>query len=218
MAGNFTPGEELSDFSHWNPENLETQGAATLVKLPTAEDIEQIQREAHREGYDAGYRDGTDAGYQSGLAKATQEAERLRGLANGFDAALKSFEQELSQGLGQEVLSLSLDIAKQMLRQALSVKPELLISVVRSAIESLPQNIQHPHIHLHPEDATLVRKLMSAELPHAGWRIVEDSRVMRGGCLIETATAEVDASVQSRWRRITSMMGQDHSWLDDADQ
>lgn len=216
MAGKFTPGEELSDFSHWNPENLESHGNG-LVKFPTAEDIERLHQEAHREGYDTGYREGVEAGFKSGQANVAQEAEHLRVLANGLDSALKSFEQELSHSLNQEILSLSLDIAKQMLRQALSVKPDLLIPVVRSAMESLPQTVQHPHIHLHPEDAVLVREIMNAELAHAGWRLVEDPRVMRGGCLIETATAEVDASLPSRWRRIASMLGQDHSWLDDAD-
>ena len=46
-----------------------------------------------------------------------------------------------------------------MLRQALEVKPELLLPVVRAAIDSLPHNTQHPHIRLHPQDAVLVREI-----------------------------------------------------------
>lgn len=220
MTGNFTPGEKLPGFLRWDLENLEPQSqpeAVETVKLPTAEDIERIHQEAHHEGYEAGHREGYDAGYASGKTKVEQEAERLHMLADGLDEAVKNLEQELSHGLSREILSLSLDIAKQMLRQALQVKPELLIPVIRSAMESLPQNIQHPHIHLHPEDAVLVREIMGAELTHAGWRIVEDMRVLRGGCLIETATAEIDASLPSRWRRIATMLGQDHAWLDDME-
>jgi len=220
MAGNFTPGEKLPDFMPWNFESLDTQpktAAVETVKLPTAEDVERIHQDAHREGYEAGQQEGYEAGYQSGKAQVEQEAERLRALADGLDGAIKNLEQELSHGLSQEVLSLSLDIAKQMLRQALLVKPELLIPVIKSAMESLPQNIQHPHIHLHPEDAVLVRDIMGSELSHAGWRIVEDLRVLRGGCMIETASAEIDASLPSRWRRIATMLGQSHAWLDDAE-
>lgn len=172
-----------------------------------------MHHDAHSEGYEAGHREGMAAGYQNGLAKAQAEAERLGMLMDGLESAMKSLEQEL----GQELLALSLDIAKQMLRQVLKVKPELLLSVIRSAMESLPQNTQHPHIHLHPEDAVLVRELLSAELAHAGWRLVEDSRIGRGGCLIETSSAEVDASLPSRWQRIAAALGQNNSWLEDAE-
>lgn len=212
MAGNFTPGEDISDLSRWQPKSLESP-AQEQVKLPTAQEIERIHQDAHREGYEAGHKEGFGAGYQAGQAKARQEYERFRVLADTLGDALKNLEHELSQ----DVLALSLDIAKQVLRQALKVKPELLIPVVKSAMESLPQNVQHPHIHLHPDDAELVRAAMNGELSHVGWRIVEDARVARGGCLIETASAEVDASIPSRWRRIATLLGQDHSWLDDAD-
>ncbi|HEY3326033.1 MAG TPA: flagellar assembly protein FliH [Novimethylophilus sp.] len=212
MAGNFTPGEDLPDLLRWKPKDLDGHDRQQ-VKLPTAEELERVHHDAHREGYEAGYREGMATGYQNGLAKAQAEAERLRMLIAGLESAMKSLEQEL----GHELLALSLDIAKQMLRQVLKVKPELLLSVIRSAMESLPQNTQHPHIHLHPEDAVLVRELLSAELTHAGWRLVEDPRLGRGGCLIETASAEVDASLPSRWQRIAAALGQNNSWLEDAE-
>lgn len=212
MAGNFTPGEDLPDILRWKPKDLDGHERHQM-KPPTAEELERVHHDAHREGYEAGHREGIAAGYRDGLAKAQAEAERLRLLIAGFESALKSLEQEL----GHELLALSLDIAKQMLRQVLKVKPELLLSVIRSAMESLPQNTQHPHIHLHPEDAVLVRELLGAELTHAGWRLVEDARLGRGGCLIETASAEVDASLPSRWQRIAAALGQNNSWLEDAE-
>jgi|SRR3989338_3441155 len=207
MAVNFTPGENLQDFIRWEPADLEGH-AHQKIKL-TAEELERIQQEAYREGHEAG----VAAGYQSGQAKAHAEAERLHELASAFEAALKDMEQELAH----ELLALSLDIAKQMLRQAIKVKPKLLLPVVRSAMESLPQNAQHPHLHLHPEDAALVREMLSDELPTAGWKIVEDPRIARGGCLIETSTAEVDATLPSRWHRLAAALGQDSSWLDDIE-
>jgi len=207
MAGNFTPSENLQDFMRWEPADLEGH-AHQKVKL-TAEELERIQQEAYREGHEAGM----TAGYQSGQAKARAEAERLHELVTAIEATLKDMEQELAH----ELLALSLDIAKQMLRQALKVKPELLLPVVRSAMESLPQNAQHPHLHLHPEDAALVREMLSDELPTAGWKIVEDPRIARGGCLIETSTAEVDATLPSRWHRLAAALGQDSSWLDNIE-
>lgn len=210
MANNFIPDEDLPDVRPWAPEDLEPSLAAR-ARLLTAADLERLHQEAHVEGYEAGRREGHAIGRREGLAQARAEADRLHVLADSLDEALKGVEQELSQ----ELLALALDIAKQMLRQALKVKPELLLPVVRNAIESLPHNAQHPHIHLHPEDIALVRELLETELPHAGWKLVEDMRIARGGCRVETSTSELDATLASRWQRIASALGQDGAWLEE---
>lgn len=209
MAGKIVSEDNLAGYQPWQPNGLARH--ETVVKLPTAEDVERIQQQAHREGYESGHEEGLAAGFKAGEARARSEAERLRSIADSLSEAVKGFEQEL----GQDVLSLSLDIAKHVLREALAVKPELLLSVVRGAIESLPQNVQHPHLHLHPEDAGLVREWLASEMPHTGWKVIDDPRVVRGGCRIESATAEVDATLPSRWKKLAEALGQDHSWLDD---
>lgn len=196
-------------YRRWEPTDLEHL-ARQQVKLPTAEELEHIHQEAHREGYEAGHQEGIAQGYEEGLAKAAEDAERLRQLGDSFAEALQNVEQ----ALGQELLLLALDIAKQMLTRAIKIKPELLLPVVRAAIESLPQNAQHPHIHLHPKDAALVREMLNAE-PHTGWRVVEDLHIAPGGCRIETSIAEVDATLPSRWHRISNALGQDNAWLAD---
>lgn len=211
MARNFISGEELPEVQPWTPQGIEAT-APDVLRPPTAEELERLHLESRQEGYETGRREGWEAGYREGLVQAQAEAERLRGLADTLAAALRDVEQEL----GQELLALALDISKQMLRQALKVKPELLLPVVRSAIESLPHHAQHPHLHLHPEDAALVRRMLETELPHAGWKVVEDMRIARGGCRIETTTSELDATLPGRWQRIAAALGQENDWLEDG--
>ncbi len=212
MASDPVFGDSPQQYRRWEPTDLERLSRAQ-VKLPTAEEIERIHQDAHREGYEAGHQEGRDAGYRDGMAQAGDDIGRLRALADTLADAMQNVEQ----ALGQELLGLALDIAKQMLVKALEVKPELLLPVIRAAIESLPQNAQHPHIHLHPQDAALVREMLKSAEPHANWRVVEDLRIAPGGCRIETSTAEVDATLPSRWHRIASALGQDNAWLDDRD-
>ncbi len=209
MAADLIPVETQVNYQPWEPDSLESS-ALQQLKLPTAESLERIHQEAHHEGYEAGHREGVEAGYREGRVSAQVEAERFRELAGALEAALGNIEQEL----GRELIALALDIARQMLGKALEVKPELLLPVVRAAMESLPQNTQHPYIHLHPDDARLVREMLAADHPHAGWRVIEDAHVPRGGCRIETSTAEVDATLASRWQRIAAALGQDHAWLE----
>lgn len=210
MPKNFIPDEEIPDVRPWAPEDLEPTNAAH-ARMLTAAELERLHHDAYLEGYETGRREGHAAGYLEGQAQARSEADRLKSIGDSLVAALNGVEQELSNDL----LALSLDIAKQILRQALKAKPELLLPVVRSAMESLSHNAQHPHIHLHPEDAVLVRAMLEAELPHAGWKVMEDMRIDRGGCRIETSTSELDATLPSRWQRIVSALGQEGDWLED---
>jgi flagellar assembly protein FliH len=43
---------------------------------------------------------------------------------------------------------------------------------------------------------------------------VEDILVERGGCRLDTATTEVDATLETRWRRIIGALGSDDPWID----
>jgi len=119
----------------------------------------------------------------------------------------------MDEQVAHELLGLSLDIARQVLYQALKVNPELMLGVVREAIGTLPHVNQGAHLVLHPDDAALVRERMGEQLTHSGWKIFEDARVERGGARIETANSQIDASLETRWNRVVAALGQDTTWL-----
>ncbi|MGH8429807.1 MAG: FliH/SctL family protein, partial [Solimonas sp.] len=47
----------------------------------------------------------------------------------------------------------------------------------------------------------------------SGWCVVEDAQMERGGCRVETATNQIDASVATRWQRIAAALGKESDWL-----
>ncbi|MBI3525152.1 MAG: flagellar assembly protein FliH [Betaproteobacteria bacterium] len=169
------------------------------IKLPTAEEIEQIFQQARQTGH--------AAGYAEGQAQARAEGARLVALATQLDLALTEMDQQVAEDL----LALALDVARQVIRQALVVKPDLLLETVREALALM----QHPHatIHLHPDDASLVRSYLGDQLAHAGHRIHEDRRLERGGCLIEAGGSQLDAGMATRWRRTVESLGSNAEWL-----
>jgi flagellar assembly protein FliH len=201
LSSNIIPKEQLSAYQRWELNSLDGSASST-VPLPTAEEVENIQHQAYQEGFAAGYREGK--------SKVDAELARLVHLMSALDGALNQFDETLSQNL----LSLALDVAKQMLREALRVRPELVLPVIREAVNSLPQASQHPHLKLHPEDATLVRSLMADELNHFHWKLIEDGRVERGGCRVETTSSEIDATMENRWKRILVALGGEGEWLE----
>jgi len=188
------------------------------IQLPTAEELEAIRAAARDEGYaeglDAGQAEGHAAGYEEGLslgrAEAAEELEHLRQLATTFGDAVTQADEAISS----DVLELALHLARGMVRTAFDVKPDLIIPVVREAIDYLP-NLQQPALlMLHPEDALIVRSSIGHELDKNGWRVVEDDGIARGGCRVDTASNQIDAQIGARWQRLTHALGKDLDWLE----
>ena len=206
---NIVPKEQLSAYQRWEMDAFDETHGSGAVALPTAEGIEQIQQQAHQEGYQEGLQQGREQGYREGGAQAQQEAQRLSQLLVKVNEAL----QQLDEAMAQQMLELSLGIARQMLRQALPVFPELVLPIIQEAINSLPQANQQPQLILHPLDAVLVRAHLEMELAHGHWRVVEDSQIARGGCRLETSHSELDATLENRWKLVLESLGQSGEWL-----
>ena len=182
-------------------ENIEAQVEPVIV-LPTAAEIEQMHADAHKEGY--------DAGYAEGAARAGEIVERLNALMGGLQASLGALDQEVAE----QLLATSVEIASQMLCQSLRVKPELLLPVVREAIDALYPLSGSPMLYVHPDDAELIHTHLGEPLEHKNWRIVEDPGLSPGGCRIEHGGSEVDATRETRWRRVIEAMGISEAWLE----
>ena len=114
-----------------------------------------------------------------------------------------------------QLLATAVEIANQVLHQSLKLKPELLLPVVREAVSTLHPGSGHPALFAHPDDAALIRKHMGDHLTHNNWRIIEDPSLTRGGCRIEFGASYVDATLETRWRRVIESIGISQDWLND---
>jgi flagellar assembly protein FliH len=179
------------------------QGEQIPLVLPTAADIERMHIEAHQQGY--------AAGHEEGLAQARTIAARIDALMTSLDQSLR----ELDQHVADQLLATSVEIAQQMLRQSLRIKPELLLPVVKEAVATLHTHLGHPALFAHPEDAALIRTHLGDQLAHNNWRIIEDSTLTPGGCRVELGASEVDATMETRWRRVIESIGISQEWLSD---
>ncbi len=206
MSNAVIPEENLTAWQRWELGSFDqkksangTQQAVSASKLPTAEAVERIHLDAHKQGYDAGYEEGT--------ARVRMEAMRLHTLVEHLDAALGTFDQQVAE----ELLHLSLEIARQVVRQTIAARPTVILDVVREALAQLPH--QHAAIYLHPEDASLVRSYLGDQLAHLGHRIFEEASLVRGGLRMEAGGSHLDAGVASRWKRVMESMGVADDWI-----
>ncbi|MFZ6644655.1 flagellar assembly protein FliH [Undibacterium sp. TJN25] len=223
MSDSTIPKGQMSAFQRWEMASFgderPSQVAERTLAVATAaktqhEEIHKAREQARKEGYAAGYKEaytqglqqGQEDGHREGLASGTElinaELETVRGIAHQFAEQVAS----VNALVAQDVFKLALDLSEAMLRTSLELDPELILPVVREAVESLP-SVQRPaQLILHPDDADIIRNRMADELDKDGWRIVTDSHMERGGCKLETAQNLVDASFSTRWHRLSDAM------------
>lgn len=194
------------------PEGVEdTSELIASMGLPTAEDIERIHNESHQAGYQAGFDEGREEGYRTGLEATQAEARRIASLADNMEAALATIDQSVAD----QVLGLALEVAHQVLRGAIAARPEALLPVVREALAALPLHHGHVSLHINPEEAEVVRLHLGDQFSHSGWRIVEDREIQAGGCFVQAGSSEVDATVETRWKRVLEAIGANPGpWLE----
>ncbi|MFN3751454.1 MAG: flagellar assembly protein FliH [Thiobacillus sp.] len=153
-------------------------------------------------------------GYAAGLAAGRQEAEqacgRMKQLAESFGNTLDNLDFRLSDML----LALALDVARQVVAGELSARPERILDVVNLALKQMAESTREARLLLHPDDAALVRPHLDQVLDKNRLRIVEDVRIVRGGCLIETPQGDLDATLPARWRQVVQVLGSNQGWLE----
>jgi len=166
--------------------------------------LKQVRQEAYEEGFKTGYGDGmTHAQSQIDV-----ERQQLSQMAASFQQALAM--QDIS--VAESVLSLALDLAKAMMKTKLQVDAQAVIPVVLDAMHYLPQVKQPARLIVHHEDAKVLRAHIGEQLKEQGWQLVEDGHIERGGCLVETAENQIDASNEMRWKRLVQGLSRVDDW------
>lgn len=150
-------------------------------------------------------------GYQAGLARAHSETEsQLAALAarvQRLDGVLELLAQPLRALDGEvekQLLELALAVGKQLARRELSVAPAQIVAILRECLEQLPVAAREVRVHLHPEDAAVVRERLAAAGEERAWSLVEDPTLARGGCLVRSDTSLIDARFESRVNAVVS--------------
>lgn len=161
------------------------------------EDLQLIEREA----WDTGYAAGRDAGLAAARAEQQRMNDELRDRARRLGHILDLMAKPL-QSLDDSVydsLAAVVDaIVRQLMRRELKTAPDQIIGVVRSAVGELPMAARDVRVHLHPEDAAVLREKLVEPASDRAWCIVEDPVLSRGGCRVSSENSTVDARLEAR--------------------
>lgn len=186
-------------------------GSANVAATPdngmlTAGQVDDWEAEAREEGLkqglEEGRKNGFAEGFEKGLAEGRAEGQReqrlqldqLKSILEQMTAPLHGMGEELQS----ELLTLSVAMAQQLVRREMQVEPGEIIPVITEALTLLPSHARDVVVHVHPEDAALIRELLADATDDADWKVSEDPLLSRGGCRIESLNSSIDASLETR--------------------
>jgi flagellar assembly protein FliH len=193
--------KETTAFEQWEVVELAASAAEATADVQAAE-LARLRERARAEGY--------AEGLAAGQAKAEQACAQIKQLAESFDNTLDNLDFHLAD----MVLELALDVARQVIAGELAVRPQHILDVVNLALKQMAESSRGARLLLNPEDAALVRPHLDQVLDKNRLRIVEDVRIVRGGCLIETPQGDLDATLVSRWRQVVQVLGSNQNWIE----
>lgn len=195
---------DKSDSPTWNPPSVSGPRANRRTN-PTLTELEDIERAAWDEAYAKGLEAGRVAGEQE-IRKRFEAVNHIESILNALAKPL----QQLDKDVETQLVSLAYTIAKHVVRRELRIDPSQVIAVVRDTVNLLPLAQRNVRVHLHPEDARLLRERLAEPQSEKAWTIVEDPIMARGGCRVTTDTSQIDARLETRLAAVFShLMGED---------
>jgi flagellar assembly protein FliH len=195
--------DDTTAFEQWEVVEL----AASAKEQETTATVTESELAALREAARA---EGHAEGLAAGRVEAEQAGGRMKQMAESFSSTLDNLDFRLAD----MVLELSLDVARQVVAGELAVHPERILDVVNLALKQMAETSREARLVLHPDDALLVRPYLDQVLDKNRLRIVEDARIERGGCMIETPQGDLDATLPARWRQVVLVLGSNQNWIE----
>ena len=137
-------------------------------------------------------------GYQAGLSQAKDDIAAFRESMKVFMGA----KQEVFDTIAPEILSISVDIAKKIIKKELTQAPELLLESVHEILKGLLKEETKITLHANPAQVSMLKSEVPQMAEQLGLEakimVIPDDSVMEGGCVVTTTNGVVDATIDTQ--------------------
>jgi type III secretion protein L len=176
-------------------EDFSTLMEAGEILNRAKEDVEHYKQQVDKE-CDELKEQAKEAGFSEGLAQFNEHVIH-------FDKQLRLIRMELQK----QILPLALKAAKKIVGEQLSVSPETIVEIVIQTLTPVVQNHRFI-IYVNKVD----KEILEAQRPKIKnileqvqvLTIQERNDVAPGGCIIETESGIINASIENQWRALES--------------
>lgn len=157
-----------------------------------------------REGFQQGFEQGSQALEAFEMQKTAEIARRMQPLADGFRAGLAALESDVAADL----VTLAVDIARQVLRREVQADPQALLPAAREALRSVAEGASQLKMHVHPDDAAMLAEHL--DLVRSGrCELRPDAALAPGSCRVEADTGIAEAGFAERWQAVMAGLGRE---------
>jgi flagellar assembly protein FliH len=160
------------------------------------------------------YHEGFSEGEKSGME---MERKKVQPLLNDFRQALDELgkvKRDLYRNAERQAVDLALAVARKIVCHEVSVNRELVIGVVKEALERVSDQ-ERIKIRVSPCAGDLLRdpacELNANVQNKGGICIEEDENISSGGCVIETELGDIDARIEEQLSALEQIFKTEHT-------
>ena len=143
---------------------------------------------------DAAYQEG----YNEGLEKAKADLVALKSNIGAFMSA----EKKVFDAIAPDIIEISLDIARKIIKHEVQIDPQIVIDTVMDILKNIPKNEPQITIKVNTTQAQYVKDTLPEQLTLLGveskLNIVADDNITEGSCVVQTNNGVVDASIDAQ--------------------
>lgn len=139
-----------------------------------------------------------EEGYRMGLEKANADMDVFRGQLAQFMSA----RNDVFEYIAPDILEISVDIAKTIIKKELDSDPQVLINTIMDVLKTVSKNEPKITIRVRPQSVQFVKDTIPNITYEYGIdskiNIVADPSIEEGGCVFQTNNGIVDASIDTQ--------------------
>ena len=179
------------------PHKTDSAGAEAAEFEKRIAELERLRQLEKAEAHHRGVEDGLRRGREEAAAEVKKSFEQM---AHALED-LSKIKRKLRHDAEQELVKLSLAVARRILYRELSTDPGSIEGIVHAALQKLQQR-EASKVRVWPAAVPAVRAALERIGSRAGIEIVPDPGLATGAILFETSLGELDASIETQLQEI----------------
>jgi flagellar assembly protein FliH len=160
-----------------------------------------IEQEAYEKGFTQGEKDGLELG-QKRIDTIVQQIQNvLQDIEKQRESLYRVYEGEM--------LQLAMSISKKILHHECQVNEDVITATLREVAKHIVDQ-RKIVLRLNPADAQFIQSHPDKAVPvkkgRQGVELLKDPSITRGGCVVETAFGGIDATMETQFDQIVSLL------------
>jgi flagellar assembly protein FliH len=150
-----------------------------------------------REAYNKGLADGRQ---EAGAAAKTEYRDAIERMAQSA-ARLQEYRGRIRRDAEEDLVKLSIAVARRLIRRELTVDPESVHAVIRVALEKM-QARDVSRVRVHPAQVAGIKEMLARVSGAKDLEVTGDAALDLGDAIFETPRSDLDATIDSQLREI----------------